>query len=117
MIRRPPRSTLFPYTTLFRSRCANHNGGQLQFGPDGMLWVGTGDGGSGNDPNNNAQRTAGVNNAAGTCGDHPPPGKLLPPDPSTGAAAAGQPLRRAIDTGWADRLREPGAVSFRPPRR
>src|SRR3712207_7448718 len=24
MIRRPPRSTLFPYTTLFRSRCAYH---------------------------------------------------------------------------------------------
>src|SRR2546425_1310360 len=24
MIRRPPRSTLFPYTTLFRSRCAAH---------------------------------------------------------------------------------------------
>src|SRR2546425_13175964 len=24
MIRRPPRSTLFPYTTLFRSRCSRH---------------------------------------------------------------------------------------------
>src|ERR1041385_9319701 len=24
MIRRPPRSTLFPYTTLFRSHCASH---------------------------------------------------------------------------------------------
>src|SRR3990167_8431982 len=24
MIRRPPRSTLFPYTTLFRSQCAQH---------------------------------------------------------------------------------------------
>src|SRR5260221_9369967 len=24
MIRRPPRSTLFPYTTLFRSRCCDH---------------------------------------------------------------------------------------------
>jgi glucose/arabinose dehydrogenase len=35
---------------------ANHNGGNLVFGPDGYLYIGLGDGGSGDDPDHRAQR-------------------------------------------------------------
>ena len=41
---------------------SNHNGGYLAFGPDGYLYISTGDGGSSGDPQNNAQN---VNNLLG----------------------------------------------------
>jgi glucose/arabinose dehydrogenase len=41
--------------TIPHSQFANHNGGQLQFGPDGYLYIGVGDGGGAGNPSNSAQ--------------------------------------------------------------
>jgi hypothetical protein len=48
-------STLRPLLTIPHPVEANHNGGQLQFGPEGDLFISTGDGGGGDDQFHNAQ--------------------------------------------------------------
>src|SRR5438105_11358868 len=49
----PSSSTIV--LTISHSEFPNHNGGNLVFGPDGYLYLGPGDGGSGGDPHNHAQ--------------------------------------------------------------
>jgi glucose/arabinose dehydrogenase len=84
-----PVRTLF---TVDHDKASNHNGGQLQVGPDGMLWAGTGDGG-GSD-----------NNAVPGSAQSPTNllGKLLRVDPNAG----GPPQV------WALGLRNPWRFSF-----
>ncbi len=69
-------SSLNPLLTVDHADAANHNGGQLQIGPDGFLYVSTGDGGGGNDEFHHAQDPAS------------PLGKILRLDP----AAPGPPV-------------------------
>ena len=85
---------------------ANHNGGQLQFGPDGYLYIGTGDGGSAGDPNNNAQN---LNQLLGKIlridVDHGTPYAIPPSNPFVSRANA----RGEI---WAYGLRNPWRFTF-----
>ncbi len=104
---RAPLSSRRPVLTIPHPNFANHNGGQLQFGPDGHLYIGTGDGGFQGDPFKNAQSTASLL------------GKLLRIDPRrSGSAAytvpAGNPF---VGTGgrgeiWSLGLRNPWRFSF-----
>jgi len=58
----------------------NHNGGQLAFGPDGYLWFGLGDGGSGGDPLGNGQNPATLLGSILRLDVAAPGGYVVPPD-------------------------------------
>ena len=80
---------------------ANHNGGQLAFGPDGLLYVALGDGGSAGDPFNNAQ-----NLATGL-------GKILRLDTEAGVTTYAVPPDNPFGNEiWAYGLRNPWRFSF-----
>ncbi len=84
---------------------ANHNGGWIDFGPDGYLYVGLGDGGSGSDPGNRGQNGATLL------------GKMLRLDASTVPASipASNPFvgnGNVLDEIWALGLRNPWRCSF-----
>lgn len=80
----------------------NHNGGSLQIGPDGYLYVGLGDGGGGGDPGENGQDKSSLL------------GAILRLDPATGKAAPGNPFigKAGADKIWAWGLRNPWRFSF-----
>jgi glucose/arabinose dehydrogenase len=91
--------------TLEHSEFENHNGGQLQFGPDGYLYAGTGDGGSGGDPNNRAQTlTDPLGKLLRLDVDGPPP-YIPPSNPFVGGSGARSDV-------WAYGLRNPWRFSF-----
>ncbi|HMQ63683.1 MAG TPA: PQQ-dependent sugar dehydrogenase [Flavilitoribacter sp.] len=85
---------------------SNHNAGDLTFGPDGYLYFGLGDGGSGGDPQNNGQTATAYL------------GKLLRIDVDNGDPYAIPPTNPFKDTDfyldeiWATGLRNPWRFSF-----
>jgi len=93
---------------------SNHNGGNLVFGPDGYLYVGMGDGGSGDDPDHRAQN---LSELLGkmlrldvSVGDAHPTGYQIP----AGNPFAGGGGRPEI---WSVGLRNPWRFSFDDPAR
>jgi glucose/arabinose dehydrogenase len=92
------------------SQFANHNGGLLSFGPDGMLYAGLGDGGSGGDPNGNGQNTnVLLASLLRLDVDHGQPYAI--PQDNPFAAGGGRPEV------WAKGLRNPWRYAFDPPTR
>ncbi len=73
----------------------NHNGGHIEFGPDGLLYFGLGDGGDGGDPDGRAQDPSTAL------------GKMLRFDPA-------DPPEDPVDAVWASGLRNPWRFSFDP---
>ena len=99
--------------TIPHSEFGNHNGGSLVFGPDGNLYISTGDGGGGNDPHNNAQN---INSLLGKILRIDVDSDGFPADPTRNyAIPASNPFAGATPGAaeiWAYGLRNPWRISF-----
>jgi glucose/arabinose dehydrogenase len=85
---------------------SNHNGGLVVFGPDGMLYIGLGDGGSGGDPMNHGQdRTTLLGSILRIDVDRGDPYAIPADNPYVGNATAKPEI-------WAYGLRNPWRFSF-----
>jgi glucose/arabinose dehydrogenase len=101
--------------TIPHSTYSNHNGGQLAFGPDGYLYAGIGDGGSGGDPDNHGQslntllgKVLRIDVEGNNCVQNPPkPQNYCIPGSNPFISTAG--ARPEI---WAFGLRNPWRFSF-----
>ena len=97
---------------------SNHNGGQIAFGPDGYLYVGLGDGGSGGDPLNSGQS---LDTLLGKLLRLDVDGDDFPSDPDRNYAVpatnpfVGDPV--ALPEIWACGPAQPLALQLRPPDR
>jgi glucose/arabinose dehydrogenase len=94
---------------VFNQPFSNHNGGDIAFGPDGYLYIASGDGGSGGDPQNNAQNTQNLLGAMLRIDVDSTSGELnyaIPPD----NPFAGSPDGRDEIFAWG--LRNPWRFSF-----
>ena len=85
---------------------SNHNGGLVTFGPDGYLYIGTGDGGGGGDPDDNGQdSTVLLGKILRIDVDGTPPYAIPPTNPFVGRPPAAPEV-------WAYGLRNPWRFSF-----
>lgn len=89
---------------------SNHNGGQIEFGPDGYLYIALGDGGAGGDPHGNAQNLASLLGKILRLDVFGPDSYKIPSsNPLFGRGEAKSQKRAEI---WAYGLRNPWRFSF-----